>query len=188
MKTLLSISLAMAAALPACAAEAPGLMSWFKNWKNVLERSVIEGRNRKLRTSTAVAAVRGSGQVVVDPFEPYWKGGWTEKRDKERELEREELAADVGLILDGKIADARAALDAFGKAHPESTFKEDVADARAKLDEMEGKVPAAAEAPAEAKKAPEPEAANAAAEPPKALVEPAKTAEQPAVETVKAAE
>lgn len=151
-----------------------GVMSWFKNWKNALERSAVEGKYRKMRTATGVAAVRGSGQAAANPDEAYWKGGWSEKREKERINERGELAAAVGLIMDGKGEEARAALDAFEKAHPKSSYLGEVTQARAKLDEMEGKVPAAAPAEAEAK--PEPKA-EAQAEAPKAE---APAAEKPA--------
>lgn len=150
------------------------VMSWFKNWKNALERSAVEGKYRKMRTATAVAAVRGSGQAATDPDEAYWKGGWSEKREKERAKERSELAAAVGLIFEEKPAEARAALDAFEKAHPKSSFLGEVKEARAKLDEMEGKD--VVEAKPEAK----PEA--------KAEEAPAKAAEAPAAEAPKAEE
>lgn len=135
-----------------------GVMSWFKNWKNALERSAVEGKYRKMRTATGVAAVRGSAQSAADPDEAYWKGGWSEKREKERAKERGELADAVGLIMDGKGAEARAALDAFEKAHPKSSFLGEVKEARAKLDEMEGKGPAAAPAEAKPEAAPQGEA------------------------------
>lgn len=153
-----------------------GVMSWFKNWKNALERSAVEGKYRKMRTATGVAAVRGSAQSAADPDEAYWKGGWSEKREKERAKERGELADAVGLIMDGKGAEARAALDAFEKAHPKSSFLGEVKEARAKLDEMEGKGPAAA--PAEAKPAAAPQS-EAPAEP-KAEAKPEPKAEAPA--------
>lgn len=174
----------------------PGVMSWFKNWKNALERSAVEGKYRKMRTATAVAAVRGSGQAAADSDEAYWKGGWSEKREKERVKERGELAAAVGLIFEEKPAEARAALDAFEKAHPKSSFMAEVKDARAKLDEIEGKGQAAAEAKPEAKteakaaeapaaeapkaeepKAEEPKAEEPKAEEPKAEAKPAEAAE-----------
>lgn len=150
-----------------------GVMSWFKNWKNALERSAVEGKYRKMRTATGVAAVRGSAQSAADPEEAYWKGGWSEKREKERAKERGELAAAVGLIMDGKGDEARAALDAFEKEHPKSSFLGEVKEARAKLDEMEGKAPAAAPAEAKPEAAPKAEAKpepkpEAAAEAPKA--------------------
>lgn len=145
----------------------PGVMSWFKNWKNALERSAVEGKYRKMRTATAVAAVRGSGQAATDPDEAYWKGGWSEKREKERAKERGELAAAVGLIFEEKPGEARAALDAFEKAHPKSSFLGEVKEARAKLDEMEGM--GAAEAKPEAK--PEVKAEAKAEEAPAAAVE-----------------
>lgn len=171
---------ALASAVAAGAAES-GLMSWFKNWKNVLERSAVEGRTRRMRTATSVAAVRGAPQALSDPFDPYWKGGWSEKRDKEREQERVELADAVVLILAGKGGPAREALDAFEKAHPDSTFLGDVSDARAKLDEMEGK-PAtpAAPVPVEVKKEPAPAAPSSSEAPAEAKKEPTPPADPPA--------
>lgn len=152
MRILLSLILLAAAAGPARAADDAkakgGALSWFKNWKNALERSAVEGKYRKMRTATGVAAVRGSGQAAANAEETYWKGGWSEKREKERAKEREELAAAVGLIMEGKSAEARAALDAFEKARPKSSFLSEVREARAKLDEL-----APAPAPAEAKPA-----------------------------------
>lgn len=143
---VLVVSLAFIAVAPSRAEEpkSASVLSWFKNWKNALERSAVEGKYRRMRTSTAVAAVRGSGQSSKDADAPYWKGGWSDKRVAERMKEREELAAAVGLIFDEKLSDARAALDAFEKAHPKSSFLDEVSDARAKLDELEGKAPPAA--------------------------------------------
>ncbi|MBI2362919.1 MAG: hypothetical protein HYV15_06000 [Elusimicrobia bacterium] len=146
---LLVCALVFAAAAPLRAEEAKpsSVLSWFKNWKNALERSAVEGKYRRMRTSTAVAAVRGAGQSSKDPGAAYWKGGWSDKRIEERMKERGELAAAVGLIFEEKLPEARAALDAFEKGHPQSSFLEEVADARTKLDELEGKTPAPAAAP-----------------------------------------
>ncbi|MBI5597005.1 MAG: hypothetical protein HY928_13010 [Elusimicrobia bacterium] len=172
-RNLLVCSLIFAAAAPLRAEESKpsSVMSWFKNWKNALERSAVEGKYRRMRTSTAVAAVRGAGQSSKNPDAAYWKGGWSDKRIEERMKERGELAAAVGLIFEEKLPEARAALDAFEKGHPQSSFLEEVADARTKLDELEGKAPAPAAEPA---KAAAPAAEPAKEEPAKA--EPAKEA------------
>lgn len=194
MKRLAVLSLLAALAAGAARAEdarpKPGVLSWFKNWKSSLERSAVEGKYRKMRTATGVAAVRGSGQAAADADETYWKGGWSEKREKERAKEREELASAVGLIMDGKSDEARTALTAFEKAHPKSSFLGEVKEARAKLEEMEGKgapeapaaeaKPAAAPAQAESAPAPKPEAAQAEA--PKAEEPKAEPAEAPKAE------
>ncbi|MFH1726054.1 MAG: hypothetical protein ABII00_15710 [Elusimicrobiota bacterium] len=111
------------------------LMSWFKHWKQALEKSAVEARYRNVRT-TAVAAVRGAGQAGADPSKPYWKGTWSDKKAAERMKEREELAEAVSLIIEGKTEGARAKLDAFEKSHPESSFLPDVREGRAKLDEL----------------------------------------------------
>lgn len=149
-RNLLVCSLIFAAAAPLRAEEAKpsSVLSWFKNWKNALERSAVEGKYRRMRTSTAVAAVRGAGQASKDPDAAYWKGGWSDKRIEERMKERGELAAAVGLIFESKLPEARTALDAFEKSHPQSSFLEEVADARTKLDELEGKAPAPSAEPA----------------------------------------
>jgi len=159
--------------------EKPGVLSWFKNWKSSLERSAVEGKYRKMRTATGVAAVRGEEQTSANPEEAYWKDEVSEKTEKARMKERGELDAAVGLIMDGKAHEARAALDAFEKAHPKSSFLGQVNEARAKLDEMEGKAPAAKAPPAAEPKA---EAAETAKQP-----EPAK-AEEPKAEAPKAEE
>lgn len=155
-----------------------GVLSWFKNWKNALERSAVEGKYRKMRTATGVAAVRGSAQSAADPDETYWKGGWSEKREKERAKERGELAAAVGLIMEEKTVEARAALDAFEKEHPKSSFLGEVKEARAKLDEMEGK--GAAPSAAKAEEAPKAEAPAEPKAEPKAEAKPEPKAEAPA--------
>lgn len=174
-----TLALALLVAPGARAEEAGGLAAvktWFANWKSALERSAVEGRYRRLRTATAVAAVRGAGQEAADPSKPYWKGGWSEKRSAERQKERAELASAVQLILDGKTAEARAALDAFEKAHPASSFKDDVAAGRAKLEELEkAAAPKPEPAPAAAPAAP-----AAPAEPPKAEAPTAPPAAPPA--------
>lgn len=162
---ILAFSLLFCAAPPLRAEEskASSALSWFKNWKNALQRSAVEGKYRRMRTATAVAAVRGAGQAGKDPDAAYWKGGWSEKRVAERMKEREELSAAVGLIFDEKPAEARAALDAFEKAHPKSSFLDEVADARTKLDELEGKAPAEEPAKTAPQEAPKTEAPKAEA-------------------------
>lgn len=190
---LLIAALLLAAAWPAGAEEdakaKAGVLSWFKNWKSALERSAVEGKYRKMRTATGVAAVRGNLQAADDPEEPFWKGGWTEKTEKDRMKERGELAAAVGLIMEEKGAEARAALDAFEKAHPKSSFLGEVKEARAKLDEMEGKTPVPAPA-AEPKAAAEPKPAEPKAEAPKPEAPKAEEpkAEEPKPEAPKAEE
>lgn len=174
--SLVVLALCAAAAAPVRAEDAPkekpGVLSWFKNWKNTLERSAVEGKYRKMRTATGVAAVRGEEQTSANPEEAYWKDEISEKTEKARMMERAELDAAVTLIMDGKNAEARAALDAFEKAHPKSSFLGQVNEARAKLDELEGKAPAPKPAAAEPKaepaapaKAPEPAKAEAAPAP-----------------------
>lgn len=146
------------------------LRTWFKHWKQALEKSAVEGRYRKKR-STAVAAVRGSAQDEKDPKKPYWKGTWSSKKRAERMKEREELAKAVELILKEKPVEAKAKLDAFEKAHPKSSFLPDVKEARAKLAELQAS--AGASAAPETPAAPSEEAAV----PPKEEKAPAAPAE-----------
>lgn len=180
----------------ALSAKMESLNKWFKNWKNALEKSAVEGRYRKTR-STAVAAVRGAGQTAEDPTKPFWKGTWSAKKLAERNAERQELASAVDLLLGGKLEEGVAGLDAFEKKHPYSTLLEDVREARGKAADLmaEGAgspepVPAAqpeekkAEpaAAAEPVKPAEPLKAEDVKEPPKAeepakAVEPAKAEE-----------
>ncbi|TPW19844.1 MAG: hypothetical protein FD126_2279, partial [Elusimicrobia bacterium] len=187
MRILLVVAaLCAAVAGPVRAEDSPkeksGVLSWFKNWKNTLERSAVEGKYRKMRSATGVAAVRGEEQTAANPEEAYWKDEISEKTEKARMKERAELDAAVTFIMDGKPAEARAALDVFEKEHPKSSFLGQVKEARGKLDEMEGKAPAAKAAPAAEPKAeakPEGEAAEPAAKPePVKAEEPAAKAEE----------
>ena len=173
---LAALSAGPSAAEDAAPKPPSSVMSWLKNWKNSLERSAVEGRYRRMRTATAVAAVRGECQNSVDPAKPYWKGGWSEKCENERLKERKELASAVTSMMDGREAEARQALDAFEKAHPQSSFLSDVAEARAKLDEGKPTPPPepAKEPVKEAPKEPEAKKPEAAAAEP-AKTEPAKT-------------
>ncbi|MDE2293263.1 MAG: hypothetical protein KGL53_14365 [Elusimicrobia bacterium] len=155
-KKLFWAALAAVLALPVgvraadSASSLSSLKTWFSHWKDALVRTAVEGRYRTLHSMTAVAAVRGERQDSADPQAPYWKGGWTEKRAAERKKERAELADAVQLILDGKTGEAQAAFDAFDKAHPKSSFKDDVAAGRAKLAELEkAQAPAAPAKPAQ---------------------------------------
>lgn len=181
--SLVVLALCAAAAAPVRAEDAPkekpGVLSWFKNWKNTLERSAVEGKYRKMRTATGVAAVRGEEQTAANPEEAYWKDEVSEKTEKARTKERAELDAAVTLIMDGKNAEARAALDVFEKEHPKSSFIGQVNEARAKLDELEGKAPAPKPAAAEPKA--EPAAPAKAPEPAKPEAAPAEAAPAQAV-------
>ncbi|MFA6030423.1 MAG: hypothetical protein WC969_11255 [Elusimicrobiota bacterium] len=119
------------------AAPAPAkssLSQWFKNLKTALEKSAVEGRYRRVRT-TAVAAVRGAGQETKKD-EIYWKSGVSDKAKAQVLKERKEFEAAVALVLEGKLDEADAKLDAFVKDHPKSKFLPDVKEAKAKIAEL----------------------------------------------------
>ena len=115
-------------------AEENCVLSWFKNWKQGLEKTVVESRYRRVRT-TSVAAVRGDDQAS-DVHKPYWKGSISDKKAAQSMAERKELAAAVDLILAGKKDEASKKLDAFEAAHPKSQYLPDVKEARSKLAQL----------------------------------------------------
>ncbi|MFA5140486.1 MAG: hypothetical protein WC728_14750 [Elusimicrobiota bacterium] len=119
----------------AAPAKDSSVKTWFKHWRLALQKSVVEGRYRKMK-ATSVAAVRGASQAEEDPTKPYWKGSWSEKRAAERMAERKELEAAVSLILDGKTEEAERAFSAFEQTHPRSSFLQDIKDARAQIAAM----------------------------------------------------
>lgn len=133
------------AVLPAAAEDAAkspaadkveSLKSWFGTWKAALKKKAIQSRYRRGVSVTSVAAVRGAKQADEDVKLPYWKGSWSEKKSEEHIKEREEQAAAVELILEGKLEAAEAALGAFEKAHPASGYLKDIAAAKDKLKEL----------------------------------------------------
>lgn len=130
---------------PAAEAPAPSaaenLMEWLRNWKQGLERSAVERRYRRVRT-TAVAAVRGSDQRAEDPAKPYWKSPWARKKEARRRKEREELMAAVDLALSGDREGALKSLDEFEKNHPKSDLLPEVREARERIGALEPPAPA----------------------------------------------
>lgn len=118
------------------------LRTWFKHLKEGLSESSVAGSFQKSRV-TAVAAVRGAPQGAVEPDKPQWKGGAKAKKAEQLKKEKAELASAVDLILEGKVKEGEAGLEAFEKAHPKSPLLADVAEAREKLKELEaGAAPA----------------------------------------------
>lgn len=122
------------------------LKTWFQHLKEGLAESSVSGRYQKARV-TAVAAVRGARQGAVEPDKPYWKGASKSKKAEQLKKERAELSSAVELILDGKLQEATAGLDAFEKAHPKSSLLSEVKEARDKAKELEAA--SAAEPPAQ---------------------------------------
>ena len=131
------------ACAPAHAAES-SVTSWFKNLKQGLMRSSVEGRYRNVRSRVAVAAVRGRRQGASDPSAPYWK----EQGDKAAEAllrQRKELEAVVDLILAEKLDEAAPRLEAFIASKPDKDLLADARDAKVRLDEMLRQSPAPAD-------------------------------------------
>lgn len=111
------------------------IKSWFKLWRTALQKSVVEGRYRKMK-STSVAAVRGAGQAEDDPAKPYWKGSWSEKRAAQRMKERQELEAATSLVLEGKLDEAELKFKDFEQAHPRSGFLKEIKEARTQMEAL----------------------------------------------------
>ena len=124
------------------AADAPAapkrtfLRTWFEHLKEGLSESAVQSHYQKNRV-TAVAAVRGAQQDVVNPDKPAWKGGQKAKKSAQAKKERAQFGKAVDFILEGKTKEGLEALDAFEKAHPKSALLPDVEQARAKALELQ---------------------------------------------------
>lgn len=180
MKTL-SLALAAVLAVSAAAfaadavkpADAKANRGWFEDTLKGLKSKVnkrFEAQNARV---AQVAAVRAT-DMSKDPKAPYWKGGDKEKQQKKYAEDRKQFTAAVELVLDGKTADGKAALEKFLKDNPKSQFTPDVKDALAKL--SEGVAPGEAKAEVKPDVKAE-EKAAAKAEPAKADAAPVKPAE-----------
>lgn len=112
------------------------LRTWFEHLKQGLSESAVQGDYQRVRV-TAVAAVRGNQQQAADQNKPSWKAGAKGKKSAALKAERREFSRAVDLILEGKVQEGVAALDAFEKAHPKSTLVSDVREAREKAREMQ---------------------------------------------------
>lgn len=134
------------------AAEGKDWKSYYNNLLKGLKSKVqrkFESRNRV----SAVAAVRGARQGS-DADALYWKGGVSEKARKKLAEENKAITGAVQLVVDGKIAEGRAAMEKFIKDNPDSVYAVDAKEALANLPVAEVKpaAPKAAEAkPAEEK-------------------------------------
>jgi hypothetical protein len=157
LRTLLTAALVLSIAAPVLAAEpaeqkaeakpASSAMKVLKNLLTGLQKSAVEGRYRRVRTS-AVASVRGAGQEDTDSSKPYWKGGLSEKAAAQQRKERDQLAEAVQMALSGKTDEGSAKLDAFEQEHPKTKLKKEVAEIRARIAEIkaQGGSPDAVEA------------------------------------------
>lgn len=139
MRKLLVGILLLSALGTAGAAEGSGWKDYYDNLLKGLKSKVQKKFESKTRVS-AVAAVRGAKQGS-DAEALYWKGGVSEEARKKLAEEKEALTAAVQLVVDGRTAEGRAAIEKFLKDYPESFY---ASDAREAL----GKLPAEASAPA----------------------------------------
>ena len=140
-KTLSLVALAVfIGAVSAKAVDAPSrieaVKTWFKHLREGLSDSAVRGNFQRGHTTTAVAAVRGEGQTSVDPDKPEWKTS-TKSEKAALKKERAELSAAVDLVISGQLAEGKAALDAFEKAHPKSKLLPDVVKARENIAALE---------------------------------------------------
>ena len=111
------------------AADAGG--GWYDTLMKGLKSKIQKKMESKTRVS-AVAAVRGAKQGG-DPRALYWKGGVSDAAQKKLDAERKQLADAVQLVLDGKGADAKAALEKFTRENPESFYLPEAKEALSKL-------------------------------------------------------
>jgi len=127
MRLILLALVAAALALPVRAEEkstVPEKASWsvfFKNLKSALAQSAVGGQQKKARSATGVAAVRGEEQDkknIADPNEPGLKGDVKEARARKTRALNDELAASIELISKGKPDEGLKGLEAFKAAHP----------------------------------------------------------------------
>ena len=87
-------------------------------------QSKLESKNRV----SAVAAVRGAKQGT-DAYALYWKGGVSDKAQKKLGEDKKKLADAVQLVVDGNVADGKAALEKFLRENSDSVYAPDAKDA-----------------------------------------------------------
>jgi len=133
------------------------IMTFFKNLKNTLSQSAVQGERKKARGAGSVAAVRGAGQYseLADPNETSLKGDVRAKRTKQSVAEDGEFEKGVSLVLAGKTDEGLAALEAFKVKYPKSRNLASVDEAIAKAKALAAEKAAAekSEKPAESPKA-----------------------------------
>jgi len=130
------------------------IMTFFKNLKNTLSQSAVQGERKKARGAGSVAAVRGAGQYseLADPNETSLKGDVRAKRTKQSVAEDGEFEKGVSLVLAGKTDEGIAALEAFKVKYPKSRNLASVDEAIAKAKALAAEK-AVTEKPAESPKA-----------------------------------
>ncbi|MDD5627592.1 MAG: hypothetical protein PHU21_00895 [Elusimicrobia bacterium] len=149
----------LAASAHAAGSRWDSLKTYFKNLKQGLAESSVEGHYQK-RGVAIVAAVRGDDQRSPrsDLDRPAMKDPAKEKKVKVRKSEAREFEKAADLAVSGKYEESLAALEAFEKAHPKSPFLGEVKEAKAKVKEAweaqkAETAPSPAAAPAEPAKA-----------------------------------
>ena len=145
----LLLSLALTFAFNAAYAADSG-RGWYENLMKSLKTKVQKKFEPK-NTVIAVAAVRGAKQGG-DTKTPYWKGGVSEAAREKNEAERGRLAEAVQLVLDGKTAAARTALEKFIAENPGSGYLPKAREALEKLPAEAGTAGAKAAKPAKTEK------------------------------------
>ncbi len=165
---------AVVAAAPALAADpkagaaASDILSWFQRLEAGLSSSLLGNSLQTREDAAAVASVRAAPQSASDAESPAWIGGIRYERLAETKKEKKELAGAVDLVVQGRIKEGSAALEAFEKAHPKSPYMKDAMEARRKIEDLEKQAPKK-EGPTAASAAP----ASGPAPDPKATVAPA---------------
>ncbi len=113
------------------AAESKDWKSYYDNLLKGLKSKVQKKFESKNRVS-AVAAVRGAKQGS-DAEALYWKGGVSENAQKKMAEEKKAMTAAVQLVVDGKLAEGRTAMEKFIKDNPDSSYAADAKMALANL-------------------------------------------------------
>ncbi len=119
------------------------LMTWFQNLKNGLRESSVSGRMQKGHRASSVAAVRGSaqGDDKASLEEGTMKQPSMSKKAKRERREKAAFESAIDLIMAGKTEEGLGALDAFEKEYPKSAWLAQVAEARAKAQELRAAAP-----------------------------------------------
>ncbi len=131
-RTMTTLALLAALALPARAGLTDSFKTWFEHLKEGLTESSVSAE-RQTGSMTAVAAVRGDKQSFAELDKPAWKSSGRIKKARELKKQKAELSSAVDLVLQGKMDDGDAKLAAFETAHPDSPYLAEAHQARAKI-------------------------------------------------------
>ncbi len=126
--------------------------TWLAHLKDALTQSALSADYQK-GDLAQVAAVRGAKQDLdeADPQKPVWKGGFADQDAAQAKKERAALARGVSLILQGKIDEGRAQIQAFETQYPKSALLSDAQEVLRKTAAApQAAAPASAKSPAPA--------------------------------------